>query len=110
MTKGDLRSGMLVTLRNNENYYVMLNTGLSGDQADVLVHRITDDDTGWMSLRTYCEDMTYHDDDPDDIFADILAPNPEMDRQWDIVKVSAPINACDICTRKHYKTIWERND
>lgn len=109
MTKSDLRTGMLVTLRNLETYYVLLNTGLSGKQGDILAHNCGDD-TGWMPLSGYHDDLTYHDDDPDDIFADILAPDPEVDREWDIMKVSAPRGASAICNRKHYKTVWERGE
>lgn len=104
MIKSDLRSGMLVTLRNGETYYVMLNTGLPGRMNDVLVHRVGDD-TGWMTLRNYAEDMTHH-DDPDDIFP----ATPEEDRMWDIVQVDACRFASDLCTRKHYRTIWKREE
>lgn len=102
MNKSDLRSGMLVTLRNNETYYVMLNTGLWGRMNDVLCHKVGDD-TGWMPLSDYAEDLTHH-DDPDAIF-----PNtPEEDRMWDIVQVAMCSTASALCTRKHYKTIWTR--
>ena len=104
MKKSDLRSGMLVTLRNSETYYVMLNTGMLGSQADVLVHKVGHD-TGWMSLRDYAEDMTHH-DDPDAIF-----PNtPEEDQMWDIMKVEATTHAGYLCMSHYYKTIWTREE
>lgn len=102
MNKSDLRTGMLVTLRNNENYYVMLNTGTSGDMEGVLVHRIGQD-TGWMSLREYTDDMTHH-TDPDDIFPS----TPEEDRMWDIVRVECVRHACELYDTRRYKTLWER--
>ena len=102
MNKSDLRSGMLVTLRNNDTYYVMLNTGLLGNQADVLVHKVGDG-TGWMPLRDYAEDMTHH-SDPDDIFPS----TPEEDRMWDIMQVSVPRSAAYLCDRRYYRSIWTR--
>ena len=104
MKKSDLRSGMLVTLRNSETYYVMLNTGLPGDQADVLIHKVGHD-TGWMSLRCYDEDMTHH-DDPDCIFP----LTHEEDRMWDIMKVESTAAAGYLCMRHYYRTVWERKE
>lgn len=104
MKKSDLRSGMLVTLRNNNAYYVMLNTGLPSDHADVLVRKVGHD-TGWMSLRYYDEDMTYH-DNPNDIFS----PTPEEDRMWDIMKVESTDAPGHICMRHYYRTVWERKE
>lgn len=103
MTKSDLRTGMRVTLRNGESYYVLLNTGLLG-MNDVLVHRLSED-TGCVTLRKYAEDLTHH-DDPDDIF-----PNtPEEDRMLDIVKVSGTCHPSLLCNGKKYRVIWERED
>lgn len=104
MNKSDLRTGMFVTLRNNESYYVMLNTGVFGDQQGIMVHRIGQD-TGWMSLNSYAEDMT-HRSDPDDIFP----LTPEEDRMWDIVRVEGVRHACELYDSRKYKTLWERND
>lgn len=104
MNKSDLRTGMFVTLRNNESYYVMLNTGLFGDQEGVMVHRIGQD-TGWLSLRDYADDMTHH-ADPNDIFQFTA----EEDRMWDIIRVEGVSFACELYDTRRYKTIWERND
>lgn len=104
MKKSNLRSGMLVTLRNGETYYVMLNTGLLGNQENVLVNKVGHN-TGWMSLRDYAEDMTNH-DDPDSIFPS----TPEEDRLWDIMKVEATVGAGYLCMRHYYKTIWTREE
>lgn len=104
MMKSDLRSGMLVTLRNKNTYYVMLNTGLVGDQNDVLVNKVNGL-IGWMPLRNYDEDMQYHDD------PDLPFPNTEdEDRSWDIVQVEAVYHASSLCERKYYKTIWKEGD
>ena len=104
MNKSDLRSGMFVTLRNNNAYYVMLNTGFFGDQADVLV-RYANGETNWMPLCRYDEDMTYH-DDPDRIFPS----TPEEDREWDIVKVQGTVAACWVWILSHYRTLWTREE
>lgn len=104
MNKSDLRTGMFVTLRNNESYYVMLNTGLFGDQEGVMVHRIGND-TGWLSLSNYTEDMT-HRSDPDEIFP----LTPEEDRMWDIVRVEAVTHVSSLFVTRAYKTVWERED
>ena len=104
MNKSDLRTGMLVTLRNDESYYVMLDTGLFGDQEGVMVHRIGQD-TGWLSLRDYADDLTHH-SDPNDIFPF----TPEEDRMWDIVLIEGVRLACELYDTRKYKTIWERND
>ena len=104
MNKSDLRTGMFVTLRNNESYYVMLNTGLIGDQEGIMVHRIGQD-TGWLSLRDYADDMTHH-ADPDDIFQFTA----EEDRMWDIIRVEGVRHTCELYDSRKYKTLWERND
>lgn len=104
MKKSDLRSGMLVTLRNSKAYYVMLNTGFTGDQADVLV-RYADGETRFMPLSEYDEDMTFH-EDPDHIF-----PNtPEEDREWDIVMIEGTVSACWIFMMSHYRILWKREE
>lgn len=104
-TKSDLRTGMYVTLRNGESYYVMLNTGLK--QGDILIHKcgqLMD----WMPLKNYDDNLRYH-DDPDDVLTDILGPaTPEEQAEWDIIKVQAPPNVLHICTGIDYNTIWER--
>ena len=105
MKKSDLRSGMLVTLRNNKAYYVMLNTCFVGDQADVLVRRCADGENNFMPLYEYDEDMTFH-EDPDHVF-----PNaPEKDREWDIMKVEVTTTAVYLCMHHYYKVIWEREE
>lgn len=47
MKKSDLRTGMLVTIRNGDYYYVALNTGFGGEQENVLVYRLA----GTQELR-----------------------------------------------------------
>lgn len=104
MTKSDLRTGMIATLRNGEEYYVMLHTGLFGRQDSVLVHRVGDD-MGWMPLALYDEDMTFH-DDPDGV----IPGTPDLDREWDIMAVDAVRNVTQLFTGSNYKTIWMRKE
>jgi len=105
MKKSDLRTGMLVTLRNKEEYYVMLNTGsMFQREKDVLVHKIGDS-LGWMPLSEYDEDMYFH-DDPESIFP----TTEEEDRAWDIMAIDNVHSIPDMfCTGK-YKTIWMRKE
>lgn len=105
MKKSDLRTGMLVTLRNKESYYVMLNTGLGREQENVLVHKVGKD-TGWMPLSGYDEDMFFH-DEPDDI---IPSAFEEDHREWDIVRVYGCTEAAWLYCRETYKLVWEREE
>lgn len=104
MKKSDLRTGMLVTLRNKESYYVLLNTGLCAGQQDILAHNVGDE-TGWLSLCNYADDLTYH-DDPDGIFPS----TPEQDRWWDIMEIAIAPSAGTICNRKGYRSAWTREE
>lgn len=112
MKKSDLRTGMLVTLRNKNSYYVMLNTGISGNQADVLIHKVGND-IGWMPLCQYDSDLLYH-DDPYEIFpsaSELVYPCPEDDRLWDIMQVDACREAVYLFQpSNHYRTIWKREE
>ena len=105
MKKSDLRTGMLVTLRNKESYYVMLNTGMGREQENVLIHKVGKD-TGWMPLSSYDEDMFFH-DEPDDI---IPSAFEESNREWDIVRIYGCSEAAWLYCRDTYKLIWEREE
>lgn len=106
MKKSDLRTGMFVTLRNKESYYIMLGTGLGFTQDDVLVHKVGSG-TGWMPLCQYDNDMLYH-DDPDGIFP---SASEEDDRLWDIMRVDACREAAYLFQpSNHYRTIWKREE
>lgn len=108
MNKSDLRTGMLVITRNNNSYYVMLNTGMSGECADVLIHRVGND-MGWMPLRNYSEDLRYH-DEPGQLFDEDLLPDEEgVDTKWDIMEVYASKHPSGIGIRSHYKLHWKRD-
>lgn len=105
MKKSDLRTGMRVTLRNGNTYYVMLGTGLAPNQEDVLVHKVGDD-TGWMPLCQYDSDMRYH-EEPDDI---LPCSSEENDRMWDIMTVESARNAWCLFMPQRYLIIWERKE
>lgn len=105
MKKSDLRTGMLVTLRNGNAYYVMLGTGLGGEQENVLIHKVGKD-TGWMSLRNYDDNLLFHDIDDG-----ILPVNSEEeDREWDIVRVDVCSQAASLCCPSQYRVAWQRSD
>ena len=103
MKKSELRTGMRVTLRNNETYYVMLKAGRIKGQEDFLIHKVGRE-TGWMPLWMYSEDnLTFHDSDED-----ILPSDTILDAEWDIMKVETFNGATEMFMPSHYKTIWER--
>lgn len=102
MTKNDLRTGMCVTLRNGDVYYVMLNTGK--EHNDILIRKCGTQ-MGWMPLEQYDLDMRYH-DDPDDIFPPGTA---EEQAEWDIIKVQETKYEIYLLTGIDYETIWERS-
>ena len=52
MKKDDLRTGMTVQLRNGERYIVLTNTGLCGDEENVMYRY-----GKWLSLEWYDKDM-----------------------------------------------------
>ena len=108
MKKSDLRTGMLVTLRNKEMYYVMLNTGIEdytmcSETNNVLIH-CEGKSTGWMSLDDYNEDMCFH--DPDNGMWTV----PGDDRDWDIMFVNAVTQPQEMFRLEKYQTIWEREE
>ena len=110
MKKSDLRSGMFVTLRNGECYYVILNATHPVSGADILVRR-DHGDLFWMPLSHYDNDLCYH-DDPDDMLVEILGPSSaEEQAEWDIVSVEAPKDITVMFSPKDstYKTIYERS-
>lgn len=105
-SKSDLRTGMLVTLRNGESYYVMLNACPSFlNQEDLLVHKVGDD-TGWMPLCDYSEDMTYHDSQD----SDIVPVDPDDDPNWDIMQVDTCTSAAYLFRSHRYTTVWKREE
>ena len=108
MKKSDLHTGMLVTLRTGDEYYVMLNTGsFISREKDILLKRYSKEEMGWLSLDNYADDLTNH-TDPDDMFAEFATP--EDDAKWDIVKVSAANKPADLCIPDRYKIIWIRKE
>lgn len=103
MTKNDLRTGMCVTLRNGDVYYVMLNTGMNHN--DIIVQKCGMQ-MSWMPLDQYDLELRYH-DDPDDIFPPGTA---EEQAKWDIVMVQKSKYELYLLTGIDYETIWKRSD
>ena len=86
MDKRNLKTGMVVTLRNGERLMVLRETCLD---TDILLS-----ESGFMFLDEYTSAL--HDEDGDSM--------------WDIVKVSAPEKPGQLITDRWYaqRTIWER--
>jgi len=106
MQKSDLKTGMLVALRNGSEYYVMLGARIDGI-TDLLVSRYEDHTLGHISLDDYDDDMHYHYNYP--YGGDFLDKyhNPENDPQWDIVRVDSVSCAVELFARHNYKSIWQ---
>ena len=94
MKKSDLRSGMIVEIRDGTNYLVMLNPSCEGWEL------ISIDSGDLVSLSSFNEDLTCK----------------GTIREIDIVKVyKLGLFICDIITNtsvamKHKKLIWERDE
>lgn len=72
MKKSDLRTGMKVTLRNGDNYIVLLNAKHKySDNKNILVGCHNYDSCDWVILDNYNEDLT----------------NNKENKSFDIVKV-----------------------
>jgi len=111
MTKSDLRTGMVVTLRNGNKYTVYLNCHnhnndhSSSDRLfrDVLVNSSYGHlDDPWLSLCNYNEDLTRK----------LRTVGDHLD--FDIVKVQTMLHPQHLNTVPEkvatYETIWERKE
>lgn len=108
MKKSDLHTGMLVTLRNGNEYYVTLNTGsFISRENNILLRRYEDGRMGWLSLDNYADDLTLH-NELNDTFTG--SSTPEEDAKWDIMKVSAANKPTDMYIQDYYKTVWTRKE
>lgn len=88
-TKADLRTGMIIELRDGAKAVIMLGT----DNGDIFAgkHR-------WASLDKYTLDLKWH-------------GTPGSNFSADVVKVYQPINNIDYCDTdtKGMNLIWDRN-
>jgi len=92
-TKDDLKCGMIVTLRNGNNAFVMLNTGV-GDN-DFLVYG---DGNRILHLGEYANDLTY-------------ARTATFPKDYDIVKVEQDTRCLELLQKRGYgkKTVFDRD-
>ena len=87
MTKSDLKTGMLVTLRNGKKMCVYLNVEISiTKNADV----ITNGDT-WLGLNFFDDNL-----------------NCRMGSDMDIVEIEVPLIYTDLRHHNGTKSIWQR--
>jgi hypothetical protein len=96
MTKQDLRTGMLVTVRCGEKYMVFLDSlSYFASRKNALVDLTG---TGWLNLDDYENDLTIK----------------NGQNQWDIVKVSTPKFPTDVMRyadeNRNFTTRWEREE
>ena len=57
MTKSELKTGMIVELKNGNEYYVFVDAETGGYSRDVLV--ATDGSNSWLELRNFDKDLTH---------------------------------------------------
>ena len=89
MTKKDLKSGMLVEVRNGDKYTVIFGAHASIEDDDILANH----DSGFMRLNSYYDDLTC-----------------DSSREYDIIKVFESFGLGGIykCMDSHLKLLWER--
>lgn len=96
MTKSELKTGMMVTLRNGEKYLVFKNIQTGYALGDVIVSL---DGQNWDDLNSYKEDLTYEDD---------------FENHWDIMKVSQLFHPKTFLDLNYGsgsdETLWQRNE
>ena len=95
MTKSELRTGMIVTLRNGDRYMVFRGIQTNYTNEDVLV---CPDETGWTRLESYNEDMTQK-ENRNDLF-DIM----------EVWEADYPLYFMSSNKEDHYFLIWEREE
>ena len=98
MTLDDLKTGMIVTMRNGVQFTVIRNmVNLWHGGNDILIYSTTKGNAGWMPFDAYNSNMTYMMGDND----------------WDIVKVEAtkhPFGFMDVDYHVQERTlIWKEN-
>lgn len=101
MTKTELKTGMIVMIRNGNQYLVLKDTDMKSSDfgsPNILVginnkgsiHKI-----GWLSLDAYEEDLTRKE---------------SLTNEWDIMEVLRTDRADDVGSPEQYKTIWYREN
>lgn len=95
MTKSELRTGMVVTLRNGDKYMVFRGIQTNYTNEDVLVHP---DANGWIRLGSYNEDMTQKGNQNDSF--DIM----------EVWEADYPLYFMSSNKEDHYFLIWEREE
>lgn len=96
MTLDDLKTGMIVTLRNGREFTVIRKMANSWRESnDILVYSTTKGDHGWLLFKDYGKDMRYM----------------SGDNSWDIVKVETPVHPfgfMDVDYRRYERNlIWK---
>jgi len=103
MKKSDLKTGMMVKLRNGRSYLVLLETSMIGDRKDILFGG-----TGhWMPLSDYNSDMHCF---PHDIWNDDDYDSRKIDSSFDIMKVYEPVFPCFVGNSGKCKLIYDREE
>lgn len=99
MKKSDLKTGMMVVTRDNNEYMVMLNVEYDGTRKMVEPSNVIVSKDGWMPLSKYGDDLrTYSAFD-----------------NLDIVEVYAPLMTAslwrkDLSDKKDWVCVWKREE
>lgn len=104
MKTSDLKSGMVVELRNGSKYLVLRDTGIGGEQNDVMIHPYDGEGNGWMPISHYHDNLTCwgHDGLFDE--GEVIPHSA-----FDIMKVWMPYHAVDIGMSTVNKLIFDRD-
>jgi len=106
MKKSDLKTGMVVQLRNEKRYMVLLGTGIGGKCENVL----RGNNGCWMPLCEYNEQMLCAPDHENDDFILDNFDDAKIDRMYDIMKVYAACQPCDIGSVKDCTLVYDRGE
>lgn len=95
MTKADLRTGMLIVLRNGNKYVVQKNIRCGYSTVDIIV---STESKNWNTLSNYNDDLTHKGNKALDIIK-VLDPQ----EIWDVIHQHKTDYSCK------YTVMWEEN-
>jgi hypothetical protein len=113
MTKSELKTNMLVEMRNGRKYLVKRDVPATDltyrEESDLFIDEIE----GYMSFSEYSEDLLCYDDDVNQMFYDW--GRDEVAEGYDIMKVYTPCKIFAFTSREefnlnNYELLWAREE
>lgn len=111
MKKSELKTNMLVEMRNGSKYLVKkdLPTIGSSNEPDLFIDEVK----GFMSFSEYSEDLLCYDDDINQMFYDY--GRDEIAEGYDIIKIYTPCKIFAFTSREefnldNYELLWAREE